>query len=235
MLIVADTSRYGAVLFDLDGTLLDTVPDLAYAANRMLAELGRPSLPDALIATFVGRGIPKLVERALSGSANGSVPSGTLRTGLDIFERCYAEESGRRSACYPGVLKGLESLADAGIPMGVVTNKASRFTHDLLERMRLRHYFAVVVSGDTLREKKPDPAPVRHACEQIGVAPSGALFIGDSRHDVAAGHAAGCAVWCVPYGYNEGGSIGSLGCDRVVPNLAVAAGWILGEGVTDRI
>ena len=233
-MIVADAVRYGAVLFDLDGTLLDTVPDLACAANLMLKELGRPALSDELIATFVGRGIPKLVDRTLSGTADCSAAPGILRAGLDIFERVYAEESGRRSACYPGVLKGLESLAEAGIPMGVVTNKAARFTHDLLERTRLRHYFAVVVSGDTLREKKPDPAPVRYACEQVGVAPSDALFIGDSRHDVAAGHAAGCEVWCVPYGYNEGEPIESLDCDRVVPNLAVAAAWILGEGVPGR-
>ncbi len=223
------STRYGAVLFDLDGTLLDTVPDIACAANRMLAELGRPELPDALIATFVGRGIQKLVERALSGAIDGRVASASLSEGLEIFERCYAEESGRRSACYPGVLAGLEQLAGAGMPMGVVTNKAARFTRDLLERMGLSRYFSVVVSGDTLPEKKPDPAPVRHACAQLGVAPDGALFIGDSRHDVEAGHGAGCMVWCVPYGYNEGASAESLHCDRIVPDLAVAAGWILGD------
>jgi len=221
--------RYRAVLFDLDGTLLDTVPDIACAANRMLAELGRAALPDSLIATFVGRGIQKLVERTLSASFNGNVPSDGLKQGQEIFERCYAEESGRRSVFYPGVLAGLERLAGAGMPMAVVTNKAARFTHDLLARVDLTRYFSAVVSGDTLPVKKPDPAPVLHACAQLGVAPDGALFIGDSRHDVAAGHAAGCAVWCVPYGYNEGALVDSLQCDRLVPDLDVAAGWILGE------
>jgi phosphoglycolate phosphatase len=224
-----DSVRYGAVLFDLDGTLLDTVPDIACAANRMLAELGRPVLPDALIATFVGRGIPKLVERVLFASLDGHVPADALERGLEIFERCYAEESGLRSAFYPGVLTGLDRLAGAGVPMGVVTNKAARFTHDLLGRADLSRYFSVVVSGDTLPVKKPDPAPVLHACAQLGVAPEAALFIGDSRHDVAAGHAAGCAVWCVPYGYNEGAPVESLQCDRIVCDLGVAAGWILGE------
>lgn len=231
------STRYGAVLFDLDGTLLDTVPDIACATNLMLVELGRPALSDALIATFVGRGIQKLVERALSGAIDGHVAPEALSAGLEIFERCYAEESGRCSVCYPGVLAGLDKLAGAGMPMGVVTNKAARFTLDLLERMGLSRYFAVVVSGDTLPQKKPDPAPVRHACERLGVAPNGTLFIGDSRHDVEAGHAAGCTVWCVPYGYNEGASADSLRCDRMVPDLGVAAGWILSErspAVADR-
>ena len=220
--------RYRAVLFDLDGTLLDTVPDLALSANRMLAELHRPGQTEALISTFVGRGINKLVERVLAGSIDGTVPSAQLQHGLEIFERCYAEESGRRSRPYPGVVEGLDQLVAAGMPMAVVTNKAARFTLELLERVGIGHYFKAVVSGDTLPVRKPDPQPVQYACKQLEVAPADALFIGDSRHDVEAGRGAGCAVWCVPYGYNEGVSTDRLNCDRMVPDIAVAARWILG-------
>lgn len=220
-------SRYRAVLFDLDGTLLDTVPDLACSANRMLAELHHPGLSEALVTTFVGRGIAKLVERVLAGSIEGTVPAAQLQAGLDIFERCYGEESGLRSRPYPGVESGLRRLAAAGMPMAIVTNKAARFTLELLDRIELRQYFRVVVSGDTLAVRKPDPLPVRHACEQLGVAPEDALFIGDSRHDVAAGRGAGCAMWCVPYGYNEGVPVETLNCDRIVPDIDTAARWIL--------
>ena len=225
---------YRAVLFDLDGTLLDTVPDLACSANRMLAELRRPGLSETLISTFVGRGITKLVERVLAGSIDGMVPADQLQHSLEIFERCYAEESGQRSRPYPGVTAGLDRLAAAGMPMAVVTNKAARFTLALLERIGLRSCFKAVVSGDTLAVRKPDPEPVRHACRQLGVSPSDALFIGDSRHDVEAGLGAGCVVWCVPYGYNEGVSVESLKCERIVPDIAVAASLILGPEITAR-
>ena len=225
-------SPYRAVLFDLDGTLLDTVPDLACAANRMLGELHRPELSEALVSTFVGRGITKLVERVLAGSIDGTVPADQLQHGLAIFERCYAEESGQRSRPYPGVTAGLDRLAAAAMPMAVVTNKAARFTLELLERVGLKSYFKAVVSGDTLAVRKPHPEPVRHACRQLGVSPADALFIGDSRHDVEAGLGAGCAVWCVPYGYNEGVSVESLKCQRIVPDIEVAANLILGSEVT---
>ncbi len=226
------SGRYDAVLFDLDGTLLDTVPDLAAAANRMLAELGCPPVQDAVISTFVGRGISKLVERTLSGDVNGKVDAEKLAVGLKIFERCYAEESGNRSACYPGVEAGLRHLASARMPMAIVTNKAARFTGELLAKTHLANYFSAVVSGDTLPLRKPDPAPVLHACELLGVAAEHVLFVGDSRHDVGAARSAGCAIWCVPYGYNEGAPVASLNCDRIVPRIDVAAEWILNSGTS---
>lgn len=221
------SSRHRAVLFDLDGTLLDTVPDLACSVNRMLSELGMPGLSEQMVATFVGRGIGKLVERSLGQAGGGSVSAEQLQSAMAIFEHCYGEESGRRSRPYPGVELGLRLLADAGMPMGVVTNKAARFTHGLIRTTGWERYFPVVVSGDTLAVKKPDPQPVRYACEQLCVAPGETLFIGDSRHDVAAGHGAGCTVWCVPYGYNEGESVESLECDDIVPDLEAAAQRVL--------
>lgn len=216
-------ARFHAVLFDLDGTLLHTVPELAHAANRMLEELGRPTLSEALIGSFVGRGIRRTVQSSLAGTRDGEVDAALLERGLAVFERVYNERPGARTEFFPGVMEGLEHLHAAGMPMAVVTNKAGRFTLQLLELMGLSRFFGSVVSGDTLDVQKPRPEPLWHACAQLGVPAAEALFIGDSKHDVAAGRAAGCAVWCVPYGYNEGEPATTLACDRMVSSLAEAA------------
>jgi phosphoglycolate phosphatase len=220
-------ARFAAILFDLDGTLLDTVPDLAIAANRMLAELGCEALPEQDIARFVGRGITNLVERTLQAAG---IAKALKADALNLFERFYAEESGRRSRPYPGVTESLAHLREAQVPMGVVTNKAAVFTMPLLETTGLHRFFTAVVSGDTTPWKKPDPRPVLHACGELGAAPARTLYIGDSIHDVRAGHAAGCAVWCVPYGYNEGQPIEAAGADRVVAGLTEVAERLLAPG-----
>jgi phosphoglycolate phosphatase len=222
------STAFQAVLFDLDGTLLETIPDLAAAANRMLAVMGRAPVPLELIATYVGRGIGILVERVLSGSRDGRLESSALKPAQALFEGFYAEESGRRSTPYPDVNASLARLHDAGVPMAVVTNKAEAFTRPLLAVTGLLPYFASVVSGDTLPWKKPDPRPVLHACGELHVAPARALFVGDSIHDVEAARAAGCEVWCVPYGYNEGQSVAESGCDRIVADLVEVADRVLG-------
>jgi phosphoglycolate phosphatase len=219
-----------AVLFDLDGTLLDSAPDLAAAANAMLAELGLPARDPAAIATYIGRGIPKLVERSLTGSLDAAADPALLVRALPIYEHHYAAESGRRSVPFPGVVEGLRALHRAGLPLACITNKAERFTVDLLERTGLGGFFGVVVCGDTVAKKKPDPEPVLAACAQLGIRPHEALMIGDSENDVQAARAAGCQVWCVPYGYNEGRPVGSLDCDVLVPDLAEAARRLLGWG-----
>lgn len=220
-------ARYSAVLFDLDGTLLHTVPELAHAANRMLAELGLPQLPEALVGTFIGRGIRRTVSSSLAGRMDGPVEPGLLERGLALFERFYSEQPGARTFPFPGVREGLDRLAAAGIPMGVVTNKAGRFTAQLLDIMDLSRYFGSVVCGDTLAVQKPAPDPLWHACGMLGVNARDVLFIGDSGHDVATARAAGCAIWCVPYGYNEGAPPESLAADLMVRDLAEAAELIL--------
>lgn len=214
------------MLFDLDGTLLHTVPELAHAANRMLVELGRPMLSEALIGSFVGRGIRRTVGSSLAGRRDGEVDLALLERGLVVFERVYNEQPGARTQIFPGVMEGLERLRAAGLPMAVVTNKAGRFTLQLLDIMGMSHFFGVVVSGDTLAVQKPAPEPLWHACAQLQVPAEASLFIGDSKHDVAAGRAAGCAVWCVPYGYNEGEPATALACDRMVASIAEAAALI---------
>jgi phosphoglycolate phosphatase len=216
-----------AVLFDLDGTLLDSAPDLAAAANAMLAELGLPARDPAVVATYIGKGIPKLVERTLTGALDVAADPVLLAQALPMYERYYAEESGRRSVPFPGVIEGLRALRDAGLPLACITNKAERFTLDLLQRTGLEGFFPVVVCGDTVVRKKPDPEPVLTACARLDVRPADALMIGDSANDCQAARAAGCPVWCVPYGYNEGRPVETLDCDLIVPDLAEAARRVL--------
>lgn len=210
-----------AALIDLDGTLLDTAPDLAAAANRMLTDLGLPPRDLADIAVYIGKGLPMLVRRAISGTMEGTVDEALYARALPLFERYYAEESGRLSHPYPGAIEGVERMRKLGLRLACVTNKPERFTRELLARAGLD--FDALVCGDHVTRRKPDPMAIVLACERLGVAPSQALFIGDSRNDVTAARAAGCPVWCVPYGYNEGRPIASLACDRRVATLAEAA------------
>jgi phosphoglycolate phosphatase len=219
-----------AVLFDLDGTLLDSAPDLAAAANAMLAALGLRARDPVVIATYIGKGIPKLVERTLTGSLDAAADPALFVRALPIYEHHYAAESGRRSVPYSGVIEGLRALHDAGLPLACITNKAERFTLDLLQRTGLDGFFQVVVCGDTVVRKKPDPEPVLTACARLAVRPADALMIGDSANDVQASRAAGCPVWCVPYGYNEGRPVETLDCDAIVPDLAEAARRLLSPG-----
>ena len=207
-----------SVTIDLDGTLLDTVPDLAAAANGMMRELGRPEFPMDVVASFVGRGIPKLVERCLP-----DLDAAAVALAQDIFRRHYAIENGRRSTLFPGVLEGLQAFRAAGLPMAVITNKAAAFTEPLLLATELAPWFGFAVSGDSLPEKKPHPMPLLHACERMGTRPAENLHIGYSRHDAAAARAAGCPVFIVPYGYNEGDDVQEIDCDAIVASLAEAA------------
>ena len=210
-----------AVLIDLDGTLLDTVPDLADAANAMLAELGRLTLPVHTVRDFVGKGIPNLVGRCLGYPGESGEPD--ARAALAVFWRHYAAVNGRRTRIYPGVLEGLQAMHRAGLKTACVTNKAAAFTGPLLEATGLAALLDLTVSGDTLAEKKPHPLPFLHICAAFGIAPAEALVVGDSRNDVAGARAAGCPVFCVPYGYSEGEDVRDLGADAIVGTLEEAA------------
>jgi phosphoglycolate phosphatase len=218
--------RVKAVMIDLDGTLLDTIPDLAVAANLMLEALGRAPLDADLIRTFVGKGVPNLVKRTLAGDIDGEVDSALLERALQLYERCYDSVNGRHTTIYPGVIEGLERLRERHFKLACVTNKSARFTQPLLAHMKLSEYFSEVVAGDTLPQKKPDPAPLIYACAQFGIAPSDMLMIGDSVNDAQAARAAGCPVFCVPYGYNEGRDVRELDVDAIVASIVEATGLI---------
>jgi phosphoglycolate phosphatase len=218
--------RVSAVTIDLDGTLLDTIPDLAAASNMMLEELGFTPLPEASIRTFVGKGIASLVERTLEAATGEAPPDGLRARALASYERHYTAVNGKHTTIYAGVQEGLERLRDKTFPLACVTNKSERFTRPLLDRVGFTRYFEHIVSGDTLDEKKPHPAPVLHACHALGVAPGAMLVIGDSLNDAQAARAAGCPVFCVTYGYNEGHDIHSLDTDALVSSLDEAVDLI---------
>ena len=209
-----------AVLFDLDGTLIDTLPDLHAAACAMLNDLGRPPLPLESIRAYVGRGIPNLIKRVLANSLHvAEDPNPPPPEAVASYRRHYAHENGRNAKVYPGVLEGLASLRAQGVPLGVVTNKADTFIQPLLEQTRLSGYFEVLVGGDRLPKVKPDPMPLVWACGRLGVSPAETLFIGDSINDALAARAAGCPVFLLPYGYNEDRDVHELDCDAIVESV----------------
>jgi phosphoglycolate phosphatase len=213
-----------AVLLDLDGTLLDTVLDLHAAANLMLADLARAPVSVEDIRSYVGRGIPNLVKRILAGAKDAADdPSPPPADAIVSFRQHYARVNGRQSTLFAGVREGLEAFRTLGLPMGVITNKAEAFTLPLLQHTGLAPFFDVVVSGDVLPRPKPDPMPLLWASGRLGVSPATVLMIGDSVHDWHAGRAAGCYVFLVPYGYNEGRDVRDLPCDGIVSSLFEAA------------
>ena len=216
-----------AVMIDLDGTLLDTIPDLAAAANNMLIELGRPPLPEARIRNFVGKGIANLIERTLTDDMDGKPDQASFDRAVPIYERCYKAANGKHTTIYPGVMEGLDAMRARGFPLACVTNKSERFTLPLLDTMQMSHYFVTVVAGDTLSQRKPDPAPLLHACKVMKVAPNEMLMIGDSLNDAQAARAAGCPVFCVGYGYNEGHDVRELDVDAIVASLVEANSLII--------
>ncbi len=216
-------STIKAVVIDLDGTLLDTAPDLADAAAAMAAELGLPVVDEATLKTYIGNGVSRLVKRVLTGDMHAEPSQELFARALPEFEKYYAQWVSRKSRPFPGVVEGLEAFKSMGLRLACITNKAERFTVPLLKDTGLYGYFELILSGDTLPEKKPSPLPLRHACQVFGIQPPELLLIGDSLNDTQAARAAGCPVFCVPYGYNRGRPVEELDLDGVVPSLAEAA------------
>ncbi|MDD2885602.1 MAG: phosphoglycolate phosphatase [Dechloromonas sp.] len=212
--------KFKSVTFDLDGTLLDTVGDLAEACQRMLQELDLPSRSEDEIRSFVGQGMVVLVRRCLTRE---SLPDeAQLARAVDAFQRHYTAVNGARTQFFQGVREGLQAWQATGLPLAVVTNKPAAFTEPLLERTGLAPYFKAVVSGDTTAHRKPHPAPLLHACAALGSDPADNLHIGDSKHDIETARNAGCTVYCVPYGYNEGEPVDPTACDALVADLLTA-------------
>lgn len=210
-----------AIVLDLDGTLLDSAPELAGAANRMLQDMGRPAVSQDLVMSYIGNGIAWLVKRALTGDMHAEPDPELYDRALPFFERHYRELL-LHSKPYPGVMEGLDAMQDAGFKLGCITNKATRFTEPLLQSSGLARYFSIVVSGDTLPEKKPHPLPLLHSAEFFGVPVARMLMIGDSLSDTLAARAAGCPIFCVPYGYNHGEPAEKLDQDAIIPDLSAA-------------
>jgi phosphoglycolate phosphatase len=212
-----------AVVIDLDGTLLHTAPDLAEAASRMAAELGLPPIGLDEIKTYIGNGVSRLVKRVLTRDMDAEPDAELFARALPVYEKHYTEGVSRESRPFPGVVEGLQALKQAGYRVACITNKAEKFTVPLLKDTGLFDFFELILSGDTLPKKKPDPLPLLHACERFGITPDQLLLIGDSLNDAQAARAAGCHVFCVPYGYNRGRSVEELDVDAVVPSLLEAS------------
>ncbi|MEP6549385.1 MAG: phosphoglycolate phosphatase [Gammaproteobacteria bacterium] len=210
-----------AVLFDLDGTLLDTAADIALALNRTLLEYGCASLAEDEVRGMIGRGSPILIERAAAAQGR-AIDAATQAAMVERFFHHYGEleELNEGSARpFAGAAESLHSLRDAGVGVAVVTNKQYRFASALLARLGLAGSVDVVVGGDTCERRKPDPQPLLFACESLRALPANSLMVGDSVNDVQAARAAGIPVVCVSYGYNEGRDARTLDCDALLDSL----------------
>jgi phosphoglycolate phosphatase len=195
--------RFRAVAFDLDGTLVDTMPDLTAAVNLMLGMLGANELPEPKVRTLVGNGVEQLVARALAESV-GKPPLAAQRSAaLTLFHKLYGNIVFKNSQVYPGVEPALRSLAAADVGLCCITNKDSAFALPLLEQAGLAGFFKFTLCADRLEDRKPSPRMLRAACSRFGIAPAEMLYVGDSSIDVAAARAARCPVVTVTYGYGK--------------------------------
>jgi phosphoglycolate phosphatase len=210
------------VLFDLDGTLLDTAADITLAINRALAHYGWTLLAEAEVRRMIGRGGQALVERAASAQQR-TLDEATKDDMVECFFHHYGalEDKGESSAQpYPGVMDALQRLHQAGLRNAVITNKQRRFAVALLERLGLGRWLDLIVGGDSCERRKPDPQPLQFACESLRLAESQVVMVGDSINDVQAARAAGIAIVCVTYGYNEGQDPRTLPCDAWIDSMA---------------
>jgi len=196
-----------AVLIDLDGTLVDSVPDLAYGIDQMMLQLAMPVRGISAVTDWVGNGVERLVKRALVNSMEGEPSDALFQEALPLFEVAYAANNGKHSYLYEGVEIGLNYLHQQGYRLACVTNKPIAFTQPLLEVMGIADFFHVILGGDQVARRKPDPQPLLMAAEKLEVDPNQAIMLGDSINDVIAARGAGMPVICVSYGYNHGQNI----------------------------
>lgn len=207
-------------LIDLDGTLVDSVPDLAWCTDEMLKTLGMPPAGEENVRDWVGNGVERLIKRALTNDMEAEPDADLYAQAAPIFMDFYADNASKRSQLYPFVKEGLQWLLDNGIRIGCVTNKDEQFTLPILKNLGIFDYFEIVISGDTLPLKKPDPAPLLHGADFFGVTPERAMMIGDSISDVKASRAAGFQIVCMSYGYNHGTDIRTANPDAVIDSFA---------------
>jgi len=207
------------VLIDLDGTLVDSVPDLAFAADAMMRDLGQPEHGEDVVRNWVGNGVERLVKRALTCELHAEPDPELFEKAYPIYYEHYLASNGKYSRLYPGVEEGLAYLKKNNYFIGCVTNKAESFTLPLLEAKGILDNFGIVVSGDTLPQKKPDPAPLLHAAKHFNVSAEESLMLGDSQHDVKAARNAGFQVIAVSYGYNHGEDIRDANPDAVIDSF----------------
>ena len=207
------------IMIDVDGTLVDSVPDLAWCIDETMKQIGLPIRGEAAVRNWVGNGVIRLVERGIANDLDAAHDEAIFEKAMPIFNELYAENTSKRSELYPGVREGLDYLQTTGIKIGCITNKAEQFTHPLLKDLGLWDDFEIVISGDTLEKKKPDPLPLLHGAKELGASPEKSLMLGDSTSDVKAARAAGFDIICMSYGYNHGADIRDSNPDVVIDSM----------------
>ncbi|WP_374363532.1 phosphoglycolate phosphatase [Pseudoduganella danionis] len=212
-----------AAIIDLDGTMLDTIPDFHVAINSMREELGLAPISQEQITLMVGKGSENLIRAVLALDLAPDVVEAKFAQAMDAYQRHYLSINGQFSSLYPEVLEGLSALKQQGLRLACVTNKPISFTTPLLAAKGLNSYFEVVYGGDSLARKKPDPLPLLTVCADFGLPAAQVVAIGDSSNDAQAARAAGCPVLTVPYGYNHGEAIHTIDSDGIVDTLLSAA------------
>lgn len=216
---------FDLIMFDLDGTLIETAPEIADAVNDTLRRCDLPEVTQQQVNDWIGQGTRELLIQALAYVGQTDVAAVRASDSLELiaaeFDRHYQSRCGTRSHLYPQVRETLTALRERGVKLAVVTNKESRYTATVLDAHQLMPLFDRVVSGDTLPTKKPDPAGIQRCLAQFGVQSHRALFVGDSSIDVATARNAGVAVWALPYGYNMGQPIEACAPDRVIADCSM--------------
>lgn len=207
------------VLIDVDGTLVDSVPDLLITVNETMAELGRPEWDEGSVRNWIGNGVERLCRRALVGALEGEPEEALFERAYPFFLAAYDRHNGRRSRLYPGVEQALERLRQMGHRVGCVTNKAARFTLPLLQALGVADHFELILCGDQLEHRKPHPLPLLHAAAHFDADPRRCVMFGDSISDVKAARAAEFGIICMSYGYNHGVDIRSANPDAVVDSM----------------
>ena len=207
-----------AILFDLDGTLFETAPELSEAVNLMLKDLEMPELKTNEIKRFIGRGAENLIKQSIEVSSKKD-PTPVFAKAEKLFAHHYSLISAN-SLMYEGVEKSIIDLKAKDFLLGCVTNKPAIYTEALMNNSRLSDFMDIIVSGDTTEKKKPDPLPILHALNQLNIEPKDAIMVGDSVVDIEAGFEAGTYIFTVPYGYQFGESIISDKVDYAMSNFS---------------
>lgn len=210
------------IIFDLDGTLVDSAPDLALALNQMLNTLGREPFSQETIRSWVGNGAQTLVKRGLSGTStiDDSIDEALFEKALTVFLQAYSQNLCKATLTYPNVRTTLQSLQEYGYQLALVTNKPFAFVPPLLKGLQLEGFFELILGGDSLEKKKPDPLPLQHVCDTLGISIKDAVMVGDSKNDIYAANAAQMDSIGVSYGYNYNQPIANFKPTVVIDDIA---------------
>ena len=205
------------IFFDLDGTLFDSAPELSFATNQMLKDIDLQELESDVIKSFIGKGADNLVRKSISYSSK-QYSEVLFKKARKLFDKYYILNAAQ-SLPYDGVEEALMKLKKKKISLACVTNKPEIYTHAILEESGLISYLDLIVAGDTVSRKKPDPMPLQYSCDKLELEPKQVIMVGDSCNDIEAGFSAGTYVVTVPYGYQYGQSIESDKVDLAIKNL----------------